>query len=52
MLDELHRPFVAQVVEEATDVGIELSLAKTWAGLKGLEISNIHGQTEPDRIGM
>src|SRR6266550_7986954 len=23
MLDELHRPFVAQVVEEATDVGIE-----------------------------
>jgi hypothetical protein len=23
MLDELHRPFVAQVIEEATDVGIE-----------------------------
>jgi hypothetical protein len=23
MLDELHRPFVAHVVEEATDVGIE-----------------------------
>src|SRR6266699_1056867 len=23
MLDELHRPFVAQVVEEATDVGIK-----------------------------
>ena len=23
VLDELHRPFVAQVIEEATDVGIE-----------------------------
>src|SRR5713226_9974814 len=23
MLDELHRPFMAQVIEEATDVGIE-----------------------------
>jgi len=23
MLDELHHPFVAQVVEEATDVGIK-----------------------------
>jgi hypothetical protein len=23
MLDELHRPFVAHVIEEATDVGIE-----------------------------
>src|ERR1035438_1333358 len=26
MLDELHRPFVAQVIEEATDVGSEYKL--------------------------
>src|SRR5271165_5342610 len=45
MLDELHRPGVAQVIEEATDVGIEhpvrrfrwmatVNASSAWCGLR------------------